>query len=391
MQTSDPSYFFRAENDVAKEEARNIKAERIKDLGAPVSVSGKILDIEVKGSDVWIAESDHIARRLSLETGKTLQIYKGHTGPVTCLALINSDYLITGSWDKTLKIWKTSDKSLIFSINAHDDFVKTLLVVPSLSLIISSSSDRTVRIWDTTDFKQPFHQVGSIAAHTRPVEALAFQKQTDLSGVLYTADSLGAIKAWDIQRLDQNLHECQVTLKNEWIPHRTGINALFVANDLLFTGSSDESVAIQNVPKPLPDSKVLHHVTQPHSVKALLPLFLTFEDATYLVVAVGDSLRIYSYDPLSAQDPPELLCEIEAHSHDITSLDVWMRTGKNGKAELWILSASLDSTLRRWSLSDVLTPKSTLEIPDVQRKAATSATKLTEEEERELAELMEDD
>lgn len=119
---------------------------------------------------------------------------------------------------------------------------------------------------------------------------------------------------------------------------------------LTVVGSSDESVVIQNVPKMSPDLKILHHLTQSYSVKALLPLFLTFEDATYLVVAVGDLLRVYSYDPLSAQDPPELLCELEAHSHDITSLDVWVRTCNNGRAELWVLSASLDGTLRRWSL-----------------------------------------
>lgn len=41
------------------------------------------------------------------KTGKTLQIYRGHTAPVTCMAFHTvsqgekiSELLITGSWDK---------------------------------------------------------------------------------------------------------------------------------------------------------------------------------------------------------------------------------------------------------------------------------------------------
>lgn len=44
---------------------------------------------------------------LSNQTGKTLKIYKGHTGPLTALAFCGAkpgssdgDILITGSWDK---------------------------------------------------------------------------------------------------------------------------------------------------------------------------------------------------------------------------------------------------------------------------------------------------
>lgn len=119
----------------------------------------------------------------------------------------------------------------------------------------------------------------------------------------------------------------------------------------LFTGSTDESFIIQKVPRTSAHSNVLHIIAQPSPVKAFLPLFYIFPDEAYLVIGVGDCLRVYSYDPSSAGDPPELLREIEAHAHDVTSLGVWMNIGKSKQIELWVISASLDCTLRRWSLS----------------------------------------
>lgn len=64
-------------------------------------------------------------------------------------------------------------------------------------------------------------------------------------------------------------------------------------------------------------------------------------------------IRLYGYDPADPDEPPELLGEIDAHWHDVTALGLWIRVvQKHGKqsVETWILSASLDATLRRWQM-----------------------------------------
>ncbi|GJJ12276.1 hypothetical protein Clacol_006517 [Clathrus columnatus] len=261
-----------------------------------------------------------------------------------------------------------------------------------MSILVSSSSDKTVRIWHTGNLEQPLTQLGLIRAHTRPVEALAFEKCTDTSGILYTADSLGSVKVWDLQRSGGSSGECQITLRDDWQPHRTGINSIFIANGLMLSGSSDETFIIDKVPRKSVNSKILHTVSQPAAVKALLPLFLILPEEDYIVAGAGDSIRIYSYDPSSAEDPPELLREIEAHWHDITSLAVWVRTSNLNQVELWVLSASLDSTLRRWNINETLKSNDNLSTPSQQLPPSFKPENhLTEEEERELAELMDDD
>lgn len=44
------------------------------------------------------------------QTGKTIQAYKGHSGPVTSLAFykiskLPRELLFTGSWDKSIRVW----------------------------------------------------------------------------------------------------------------------------------------------------------------------------------------------------------------------------------------------------------------------------------------------
>lgn len=97
--------------------------------------------------------------------------------------------------------------------------------------------DLIIGLRDIRDLEKEPVQLGSIAAHTRPVEALAFVNQTDFSGVLYTTDSLGAVKVWDVHIPNGNIQDCRIILKDEWESHRTGINAVSVGDGLMITGT----------------------------------------------------------------------------------------------------------------------------------------------------------
>ena len=85
-----------------------------------------------------------------------------------------------------------------------------------------------------------------------------------------------------------------------------------------------------------------------------------FASANALPIADTNLSLLFDYilsKPLWASpDEPELLGETDAHWHDVIGLRLWMRKtiveGKPGKykVEPWIVSASLDGTLRKWRL-----------------------------------------
>ncbi|KAH7889920.1 WD40-repeat-containing domain protein [Phlebopus sp. FC_14] len=423
----DNTNLLRSESELAINEARRQKSERTKTLGAPIQLAGKALDIRVDGNVAWIAENTHVAKKIDLETGKILQIYKGHTAPVTCLAFFDNDggtgcrtILVTGSWDKTIRVWDTDSKDLICTTAAHDDFVKSLFVISSAKLLVSSSSDKTIRFWDLTDVveRKTLTPVGSLSGHTRPVECLAGTAQSDTSATLLTADTMGIIKAWHLEKEPDPQPRWRSTPRDTFNHHRTGVTEMYYGGGKIWTASSDETVQVTIYPSDPSSTKPPPPLNHPKPVRAILPLSLTPLAEPYVVTAFGDVIRLYDVSTLRE---PEILGEIDAHWHDVTAIKLWMRTSRDERGRMriepWIVSASLDGTIRKWRFSGECAPAITLTpIPSLAAELAASSTEnpagktqaavispvpepkgngnleeITEEEERELAELMEED
>lgn len=116
--------------------------------------------------------------------------------------------------------------------------------------------------------------------------------------------------------------------------------------------SADETVRV--VPEGGSETSVKSPdpIKHPVAVRAILPLFLTDLAEPYLITAAGDVLRTFD---VSLLEEPEIVSEIDGHWHDITAIRLWPRTskGNDGKTrvEAWIVTASLDKTIRKWRLA----------------------------------------
>ncbi|KIM32511.1 hypothetical protein M408DRAFT_327055 [Serendipita vermifera MAFF 305830] len=399
MQTSNPDNFFRTEADLARAEERARKAERNKQLGDAIQFQGKVLSLLVTEDDVWTAESGSIARRTSLLSGKTKQIYRGHAGPVTCLEILDqadNRYLITGSWDKTIKIWDTKSKETLFSTSAHWDFLKDLLVIPSLQLLVSGSSDKKANLWDLKEIYSgtgPTIKLAGVASgHTRPVQCIGYDTT---AGTLYTGDSMGVIKGWDLD-ISEDRSSCRASQRAELKDHRTGVNSLSIHNGRIWSGSTDKTVVVQQ--KNGSGSPAL--IEHSEAVKCVLLVLNDYDEATHLVTGSGEDIKIFDISALAlGEGSADLLGTMDAHSHDVTGLAIWRRqpTGEtntgSGQTETWVVSGSLDGTIRKWKLQDLISAKPGLHPPSNAPPAqnTTQLGILTEEEERELDELLDSD
>ncbi|EGG05747.1 uncharacterized protein MELLADRAFT_36474, partial [Melampsora larici-populina 98AG31] len=88
-------------------------------------------------------------------TGSVKGTFKGHAGPVTSIAIYDMvtpqgsrKLLITGSWDKTVKVWDVETQIQFSSSAAHQDFVKSVEMIKGLGLFASGSTDRDILLWD---------------------------------------------------------------------------------------------------------------------------------------------------------------------------------------------------------------------------------------------------
>ena len=89
----------------------------------------------------------------------------------------------------------------------------------------------------------PLVSVGSISAHSRPVEALDGEALSGDSAILYSADTMGVLKIWLLERdttsqsSDSIPPRWRATLREDLTHHRTRINQLVLHNGYIWTGA----------------------------------------------------------------------------------------------------------------------------------------------------------
>lgn len=71
----------------------------------------------------------------------------GHQQGVRSLSLSSSGRLISGSEDKTIRIWNALTGKCEEILDGHDDFVRVVLGIKE-ERVVSGSRDNSLRIWD---------------------------------------------------------------------------------------------------------------------------------------------------------------------------------------------------------------------------------------------------
>jgi WD40 repeat protein len=57
-------------------------------------------------------------------------------------------FLVSGSRDRTVKVWEAESGRLLRSLEGHTGVVRAVAVSPDGRFIVSGSADHTIRAWD---------------------------------------------------------------------------------------------------------------------------------------------------------------------------------------------------------------------------------------------------
>jgi WD40 repeat protein len=333
--------------------------------------------------------------------------------PLTCLALSHvtatsqggqsqQRKIFAGCWDKSIYSWtlildavgqiKSVSKRSTF--RGHTDFIKALQcsTIANSDILISASADATINVWNASTGAK----LHTLKGHSRGVQALAIDPLRSNADIItiFSGDSNQEIRCWTITASEakevptNQKDEATVTPGETISPllvHETSIYALRFERSSdsdfdLWTASADKTAKCLSRHRNFTPDTVFRH---PDFVRDVV----IDEASGYVITACRDEeVRVWE------KSDGKLYHTFSGHFEEVTGLSI-VESQKKGR---WLVSVSIDGTVRRWNLARAELAKAKEEAENgeeakqiTEEKPKTSL--LTEEEERELAELMDDD
>ncbi|KAI3320928.1 WD40 repeat-like protein [Xylariaceae sp. AK1471] len=238
-------------------------------------------------------------------------VLEGHTDSVMCLRIYNK-FLVTGSYDASIKLWNLGSGSLIRTFLGHTAGIRALQF--DGSKIVSGSLDETIKIWNW----QTGQCLLTISNHNDALVGL------DLAGKILASSSMDkTIKIWNFEGKEA------FTLRG----HKDGVNSVSMdtTSRTLISASDDFTLRLWDL-----DTRQCIRVFEGHCGQVHQALFSPVET---------------EYSHLLESSP---LADHPTHQKDIELLRSSYGNGFSACPERslpppYVVSGSLDNTLRLWN------------------------------------------
>lgn len=243
---------------------------------------------------------------------------EGHSQAVSSVEWSpDAKYVASASEDKTIKVWDSKTGRCTSTFHGHTDCVKSVSWSPKSQKVASASNDKTVRIWDA----QKGQCMLVLEGHDKPVTTVAWSSETQLA----SASEDGTIRIWDIPT-----GQCMATLEG----HDDSVNSISWSptDDVVASASSDKTVKTWNV---MNRQCILTLEGHTDCVRSIA----WFSDGTQLLSASDDNTaKLWSV--VSGQCTSTL----KGHSNSVLSISL-------SHTKKWLASASTDTTVKVWDLA----------------------------------------
>ncbi|XP_078324563.1 peroxisomal targeting signal 2 receptor-like [Crassostrea virginica] len=127
-----------------------------------------------------------------------IKAYKEHTKEVNSVHWSQTrqeNFFLSGSWDKSIKLWDISHAQSLNTFLGHEAIVYSVRWSPHIpGSFASASGDQTVRVWDVRNSNTP---QTVIPAHASEILTCDWSKYDQ--NLLFTGGVDGAIRGWDIR------------------------------------------------------------------------------------------------------------------------------------------------------------------------------------------------
>lgn len=103
----------------------------------------------------------------------------------------NAKYLVTGSSDRTSRLWDVQKGTCVRVFTGHTGSIKTVAVSPNGRLMASAGEDKSIMLWDLGSGKR----IKKFTGHTGFIYSLNFSAD---NGVLVSGGADSTVRVWDV-------------------------------------------------------------------------------------------------------------------------------------------------------------------------------------------------
>jgi WD40 repeat protein len=169
--------------------------------------------VTADGKRVISGSSDKTVKVWNLETGEEQLTLSGHSDSVQAVAVTaDGKRVISGSSDKTVKVWNLETGEEQLTLSGHSSYVLAVAVTADGKRVISGSSDNTVKVWNLETGEEQL----TLSGHSGYVLAVAVT--ADGKRVISGFDD-NTVKVWNLETGveiatfsgDADFHSCAVT------------------------------------------------------------------------------------------------------------------------------------------------------------------------------------
>ncbi|CAA7019260.1 unnamed protein product [Microthlaspi erraticum] len=173
-----------------------------------------------------------------------------HADSISCLA-VHAGIIYSGSWDKTLKVWRLSDLKCLESIKAHDDAINGL--VAGEGRVYSASADGKIKIWGREkrkiDSLSSSSSSSSSCVHVLKA-TLEGRAEVSVNSVVVSGDgkwvygggSDGFVMGWEKREKGGDFEEWRLGF--EMRGHKMAVLCMCVVGEMVCSGSADKSIGL---------------------------------------------------------------------------------------------------------------------------------------------------
>ncbi|NEO54729.1 MAG: hypothetical protein F6K54_17580 [Okeania sp. SIO3B5] len=166
-------------------------------------------ELVVSGSDDKTIKIWKLPKNKNVTDITLVQTLTGHDDVVDAVAIApNGEMLVSGSWDRTIKIWNLSSGELIRTLEGHSEIVNAIAISPDGQFLASGSKDNQIKLWNL----QTGQLIRNINTNSLSILSVVFSPD---SQILASSSSDGTINIWNLQT-DELIHSLKEHIDGVW-------------------------------------------------------------------------------------------------------------------------------------------------------------------------------